>query len=145
MITSVNLGFDEARDLLDQLLAAAAKDAKLGAVAICIVDGTGRQLIAAAMDGVKTPSIAVAHDKAVTAAAWRRGTMEFCYAMQDGKWVPAGAKAWSGIDVMAATNAWPSFTPWGGGALVMYEGKVVGAIGVSGRTEAEDHELASSV
>jgi glc operon protein GlcG len=34
------------------------------------------------------------------------------------------------------------YTAWGGGLPVVYQGEVVGAVGVSGLTEAEDIELA---
>ena len=34
------------------------------------------------------------------------------------------------------------YTSWGGGLPVIYQGQVIGAVGVSGLTEAEDVELA---
>lgn len=34
------------------------------------------------------------------------------------------------------------YTAWGGGVPILYEGQVIGAVGISGLAEAEDVELA---
>lgn len=126
------LGLDDARELADHLLAVANQDG-LGPVAICVVDGSGVQLMAQTMDGVKTSSIRFAHNKAVTAVTFGQDTVEF--------------SGWTVQDVInGANHTGGTFSSWGGGVLVvsLHDGSILGAIGVSGRTEAQDHELASS-
>lgn len=150
MRTVRTLGLSEAMQILDYLLERASGDG-LKPVAICIVDTNGVQLCAATMDGTKTPSIKTAHDKAVTAVNFERDTIGFCYFQDaDGTWVPAedvaGSNGWSQTDIAAAAKINNVFVPWGGGALILspHDGSILGAVGVSNRTEQEDHELASA-
>jgi uncharacterized protein GlcG (DUF336 family) len=149
MRTIRTLGLSEAMQILDFLLETATADG-LKPVAICVVDASGVQLCAATMDGTKSPSIKTAHDKAVTAVNFQRNTIEFCYVEQDGTWVPAddvvGGDGWSQTDIAAAAKINDIFVPWGGGALILspHDGSILGAVGVSNRTEQEDHELASA-
>jgi uncharacterized protein GlcG (DUF336 family) len=135
----------EALDLQQHLLDTANGDG-LKPVAICIVDTTGAQLTAVTMDGTKAPSIQTAHDKAVTAVMFERDTIEFCNRNDGEMWVPAGDLGWSSLDIAAAAKVNAVFVPWGGGALIRspHDGSILGAVGVSNRTEEEDHDLASS-
>lgn len=140
------IGYREALDIQDYLLKVAAED-QLAPVAICIVDATGTLLAAVTMDGTKMPSIKTAHDKAVTAVHFQRDTMEFRYVRDGGAWRRAHTSAgdgWDVHDILAATKINSTFTHWGGGVLIRsITGSIVGAIGVSNRTEEEDHNLAS--
>ena len=144
MRTLTTLDLEEALALQSYLLSVAHTDG-LKPVAICIVDASGTQLTAVTMDGTKTPSIKTAHDKAITAVAFERDTIEFCYVLDGDKWVPAGDQGWSATDIAAAAKINAVFVPWGGGVLIRspHDGSILGAVGVSNRTEEEDHELAS--
>ncbi len=145
MRTIRTLSLMDALDLQQHLLDTANGDG-LKPVAICIVDATGAQLTAVTMDGTKVPSIQTAHDKAVTAVMFERDTIEFCHRHCGDMWVPSGDLGWSSVDIAAASKINDIFVPWGGGALIRspHDDSILGAVGVSNRTEEEDHDLASS-
>lgn len=102
-------------------------------VAIAVIGLDGRLIAFAAMDGVTPVSIQLAINKAHTAIVGTRDTVE-----------------WEGMGVDAQNFTDPQFTCFGGGVLIRdRKGKVVGAIGVSGRKSKkdvrgipQDHELA---
>jgi uncharacterized protein GlcG (DUF336 family) len=139
------LALAEAMELQNHLLDIANSD-RLNPVAICIVDTTGMMLSAVTMDGTKEPSIATAHNKAVTAVQFQCDTIELCHKLDDNSlWVPDTEGGWTQMDIANAMNINPWFVSWGGGALVRspHDDAILGAIGVSNRTEVQDHELAS--
>lgn len=144
MRTLTTLTLRDALKLQEFLMARAAADGRKP-VAICIVDVRGVQLTAVTMDGTKMPSIKTAHDKAVTAVRFERNTIEFCHVELNGVWVPA-EDGWTATDIAAAAKINDIFVPWGGGALIRspHDGSILGAVGVSNRTEQEDHILASA-
>lgn len=137
------LSLDDALEIQHHLLGIAKGDG-LNPVAICIVDATGMQLTAVTMDGTKPPSIKTAADKAYTAAMFARDTIEFCLERRGGMWVPA-TDGWDQADLLNGMKINPRFVSWGGGVLVRspHDGSILGAVGVSNRTEQEDHDLAS--
>ncbi len=100
-------------------------------VAIAIVDSGGHLVLFERMDGVQYGSVEVANGKAQTAAAFRRATKTF----QDT--VSAGGEG-------LRTLAMPGVTPLEGGIPLLLDGKVVGAIGVSGVTSAQDAQIAAA-
>ena len=116
----------------------------LGPCAIAVADVDGNIIATRLMDGCKLPSMAVASKKAFTAARWQHSTIEFTkiFDKSDG-WI-ATPEAWTPMDIMAGMQTHPDFMPWGGGYLVRYKGQIVGAIGVSGYSELEDHEVAEN-
>jgi glc operon protein GlcG len=100
-------------------------------VAIAIVDSGGHLVAFERMDTTQTGSIEVALQKAKTAAAFRRATKVF----QDGV-----AKGGENLRTLRL----PGAIPIEGGLLLVSEGKIVGAIGVSGVTSAQDGQIAAA-
>ncbi|WP_313349127.1 heme-binding protein [Paracoccus sp. (in: a-proteobacteria)] len=99
---------------------------------IAVVDDAGHLVSFRRMDGAKFFSIEIALTKAYAASGLRKATHEVAPATQPGK--PGfGAQALNG----------GRFTTLGGGVpLVLADGAVVGAIGVSSGTVGEDTEVA---
>lgn len=114
-----------------KVLAAAQAEAQKNnwQVAISIVDTGGHLVAFERMDTTQFGSVEVAHAKAKTAAAFRRATKSF----QDN--VAAGGE---GLRMLGL----PGATPIEGGVLLIHEGKIIGAIGVSGVTSAQDGQIA---
>ena len=98
---------------------------------ISVVDDHGELIALLRMDGAPLPSITIATNKAFTAAREQKPTQEYGEAVRDPK---------NGFDVAYMGDS--RFTGFGGGIPVKFEGKVVGAIGVSGLATDEDIELA---
>jgi glc operon protein GlcG len=101
-------------------------------VAIAVADAHGELIAFARMDGVPLPSIAIAMNKAWTAARTGKTTQEI------GEKVRHPQK---GHDI--AYYGDPRFVGWGGGVPLRKDGEVAGAVAVSGLTSKEDSDLAS--
>lgn len=101
-------------------------------VAITIADNGGHLVAFERMDTTQTGSIEISLEKARTAAAFRRPTKMF----QDT--VAAGGE---GLRVLKA----PGVLPIEGGVPLIVGGKIVGAIGVSGVTSAQDGQIAAAL
>ena len=101
-------------------------------VAIAVADAHGELIAFARMDGVPLPSIAIAMNKAWTAARTGKTTQEI------GEKVRHPQK---GHDI--AYYGDPRFVGWGGGVPVRRDGEVAGAVAVSGLSSKEDSDLAS--
>jgi len=129
VITSRRLDIADAKLLL---AAAAERSAQIG-VPMCtaVTDESGVLIAFERMDGGKVSSVAIAIDKAFTAATSRRPTSFYSGVSQ-----PGGA-AW-GID---QTNQ-GRFCVIGGGVPILVEGAVVGAVGVSSGTAVQDEDVA---
>ena len=100
-------------------------------MAIAVVDIAGDLVYFEKMDGTQVASVNIAQDKARSAAMFKRPTK----AMQD---VVAGGG--DGLRFLALRGA----TPVEGGIPLMMEGKIVGAIGVSGGTSQQDGQAAKA-
>lgn len=101
---------------------------------IAIVDASTHLLAFSRMDGAKLTSISIAIDKAFTASGHRIGTHMY----KEAVW-PGGA----------AFGIWNSngnrFTTIGGGLPVLgRDGEVLGAVGCSTGTPAQDQEVAQA-
>lgn len=111
-------------------IAAAAEaeaKAKNARVVIAVVDESGNLLLLQRLDDTQVASVEVGIGKARTAAMFRRPSREFEEQVKNGR---------------IAALALPGATPLQGGIPISYEGKVIGAIGVSGETPAQDEEIA---
>ncbi|MFW6201348.1 MAG: GlcG/HbpS family heme-binding protein [Gemmatimonadota bacterium] len=97
------------------------------AVVVAIVDAGGHLLLLERMDGAQLGSIDVAWQKARSAVLFRRPTREIQGWVDDGN-----------VAVLGLTGA----VPLAGGRPVRLAGEVVGAVGISGMTAAEDDEIA---
>ena len=100
-------------------------------VAVAIVDPGGNLVYYEKMDNTQLGSASVAIDKAKTAAAFKRPTKAF----QD-----ALAAGGDGLRILGLKGV----TPVEGGIPLVLDGKIVGAIGVSGATSAQDAQCAKA-
>jgi len=100
---------------------------------IAVVDESGSLLAFERMDGGKIHSIQVAMDKAFTAASARRPTHELSELGQPG--APL-----FGLNVTLGGR----FCIVGGGVPIALDGQVVGAVGISSGTPAQDQECATA-
>ena len=123
------IGLAEAKRVLAAAQAEAAKNNWM--VAIAIVDTGGHLVAFERMDTTQTGSVDVAQEKARTSAAFRRPSKAF----QDS--VASGGE---GLRVLRL----PGALPIEGGLPLVRDGKIVGAIGVSGVTSAQDGQIAAA-
>ncbi|KAM0713425.1 hypothetical protein Q7P37_010387 [Cladosporium fusiforme] len=115
--------------------AAQAKATEMGIpINIALVDSTLQLLHFSRMPKAKLTSIQTAIDKAFTAAGHRAPTSLYC----SQNFLPGGPAY--GIH---NTNG-GRFSLIGGGIPITFDGAVVGAIGISGGTPAQDMEIATA-
>src|SRR5688572_29706281 len=119
---------DAAKKVAAPAIAEARKNQWMMAVAI--VDIAGDLVYFERMDDTQVGSVNVAIDKARSAARFKRPTKAF----QD-----ALAAGGEGLRILALNGA----IPVDGGVPIMVGGKIVGAIGVSGGTSAQDGQVAA--
>lgn len=100
-------------------------------MAVAVVDTAGNLVYYERMDNTQIGSATVAIDKARTAVLYKRPSK----ALQD-----ALAAGGQGLRVLGLRNA----TPIEGGVPLVSEGKIVGAIGVSGGTSVQDGQCAQA-
>jgi glc operon protein GlcG len=96
-------------------------------VAIAIVDASGGLILFQKLDETQPASIAVAQGKARTAAIFKRPTK----AMEEA--IAGGKLAFLSVE---------GIVPMQGGLPVFVDDKVIGAVGVSGVTSAQDEQVA---
>lgn len=115
-----------------KILAAAEAEAMKNKwpVAIAVVDEAGELLMMAKLDGTQPASIDIAIGKARTAARLKRETK-----------ILEEAVTKSGRTVILSL---PGVTPLEGGVPIKVGDQVVGAVGVSGVTSAQDAQVAAA-
>ena len=131
MQTLTRLDLDDARILM----AGAEAHARTIGVPMCIAitDEAGQLIAFQRMEGGKVTSTTIAIDKAFTAAAAKKATHDYGTASQPG--APAyGIASAIGGRLMVV----------GGGLPVLWNGEVVGGIGVSSGTPAQDQAVAQA-
>ncbi len=119
------LSFSAARKM-----AAAAQEAARARkveVVIVVVDDGGHIILLERMDGAQVASVNVGIGKARTAAIYRRPSKVFEDQIRNGR-----------VAALALADA----TPLQGGVPVLLDGKVIGAIGVSGDSSQIDEDIA---
>jgi glc operon protein GlcG len=124
----MSIGLEEAKKVAAPAMAEARKNNWMMAVAI--VDTAGNLVYYEKMDGTQVASATIAVDKARSAAQFKRPTK----ALQD-----ALAAGGDGLRILALSGA----VPVEGGIPLVADGKIVGAIGVSGGTSAQDAQCAA--
>lgn len=131
MKTVTRLDLTDARILI---AGAAAHATQIGVpMCIAIVDESGQLIAFERMEGGKVTSSTIALDKAFTAAAAKKATHEYGTASQPGS--PAyGINSAIGGRLMVV----------GGGLPVIWEGQVVGGIGISSGTPGQDQAVAQA-
>jgi len=100
-------------------------------MAVAVVDPAGDLVYFEKMDATQAASVAIAVDKARSAARFKRPTK----ALQDT--LAAGGE---GLRILALQGA----VPVEGGAPIQMAGTIVGAIGVSGGTSPQDGQCANA-
>ena len=123
------IGLDRAKHAAAPALAEARRNSWIMAVAI--VEVAGHLVYFERMDDTQTGSVAVAIAKARSAALFKRPTKAF----QDT--LAAGGE---GLRVLRLEGA----LPIEGGVPLVVDGKIVGAIGLSGGTSAQDGQCAKA-
>ncbi|MEJ1160069.1 GlcG/HbpS family heme-binding protein [Prosthecomicrobium sp. N25] len=109
----------------------ACRDQQKAAV-IAVVDAHGETLGLLRMRGAALSSVAVATNKAFTSARLRRPSAEVGRRSRNPE---------TGFDIGYYGD--PRYLGWGGGLPVVVDGEVVGAVAVSGLTDAEDEALSA--
>jgi len=115
----------------ERVAAAAESEAKNrnATVVIVVVDDGGYPIVLKRLDDTQVASVEVGIGKARTAAIFRRPSRDFEEQIKNGR---------------TATQVLPGATPLQGGLPLIANGKVVGAIGVSGNTPQEDEDIAKT-
>ncbi len=118
-------------DAAKKIVAAAEAEAKKrgSTVVIVVVDDGGHVLLLERLDDTQVASVEVGIGKARTAAIFRRPSKVFEDQVREGR---------------VAALALPGATPLQGGVPLLLNGKVIGAIGVSGNTPQEDEDIAKA-
>lgn len=131
VIMLASLSLEAASQLADQALQAAAA-AKV-AVCVTLVDQAGVPLVSKRMPGAPLHSIEIAADKAYTAVSFGRPTAAW-----------AGRLAEQSTTLQHGLINRPRFAGFGGGLPLYHQGLRVGAIGISGGSEAQDVAFAEA-
>ncbi len=128
-VYGANVNLEQAK----KIVAAAAANARSQnlPMAIAVVDNAGQLVAFERMDNTQTGSIAVSQDKAVSSAMFRRPTKAF----QD-----AVAGGGAGLRVLTLRNA----NAVEGGLPIVVDGKIMGAVGVSGGSAEQDGVVAKA-
>ncbi len=124
-----NLNHEQSRKALAGAVAEARKLSL--PMAVAVVDTAGLLVAFERMDNTQIGSIGVAQDKAVSAALYRRSTKVF----QD-------AVAGGGVGLRVLTLRGANAVE--GGIPIIVDGKIVGAIGVSGGSAEQDGVVAKA-
>lgn len=123
------IGLEAAKKIMAAAEAEAAKNN--WPMAIVILDSTGHEVMVHRMDNTQYGSIGIAHDKARTAVDFRRPSKVF----ED-----LVAQGGIGLRTLGLRGA----TPVEGGVPINVDGKVIGAVGVSGGTAPQDGQVAKA-
>jgi uncharacterized protein GlcG (DUF336 family) len=131
MLTIKRLSLADSKILID---GASSKATEIGVpMCIAITDESGQLIAFERMDGGKLTSSIIAQDKAYTAAGAKRTTESYGIASQPGSPAYGINSAIGGRLLVVA-----------GGLPVVVDGDVVGAIGVSSGSPAQDTECAQA-
>jgi len=131
--TSPPYGAPISLDLAQRCMASATAEAKKNEwnVTITVLDAGGHTMLVQRMDGVQFGSLEVAHEKAYSAVAFRRPTKTF-----EDMVVQGG----TGLRLLKV----PGVVPVEGGLPIVQDGRVIGAVGVSGATAQQDGQIAQA-
>ena len=124
-----NLSLEKARKII-RAGERKAKEMNIAAV-FAVVNPEGNLIIEERMDNAILVSIEVAYKKAYTAAALKLNTEDLTALVQPGA-------------MFYGLQSDPKYIVFGGGMLLKVDGKVVGAVGVSGGSAQEDMEIAKA-
>lgn len=121
------IGIDNARKVMAAAEAEAIKNN--WAVVIAIIDSGGNVMMLHRLDNVQLSSIEISQGKAKTALMFKRPTKVLDDAISSGG---------TGLRYLALKD----IVPLEGGLPILLDGKIIGAIGVSGVLSAQDAQIA---
>ena len=124
-----NLSLEKARKII-RAGERKAKEMNIAAV-FAVVNPEGNLIIEERMDNAILVSVEVAYKKAYTAAALKVNTEDLTALVQPGA-------------MFYGLQSDPKYIVFGGGMLLKVDGKIVGAVGVSGGSAQEDMEIAKA-
>lgn len=124
-----NLSLEKARKII-RAGQKKAKEMNLAAV-FAVVNSEGNLIIEERMENSILVSVEVAYKKAYTAAALKLNTADLTPLVQPGA-------------MFYGLQSDPKYIVFGGGMLLKIDGKIVGAVGVSGGSAQEDMEIAKA-
>ena len=130
MTENPSIDYAEAMLAVERIAVEIARRGKAGVIAVA--DPHGELIVFVRMDGAPISSIRIAQNKAWTAARERKATKDIGEAARD----PV-----KGFDIAYFGDK--RFVGWGGGVPVWKNGRVIGAVAVSGLPQVEDMELAA--
>ena len=105
-----------------------AADQRRFSMAFAVVEPGGQLVLFEKMDGTQYGSEVIAQEKARTAARFKRPTKSFSDSVAAGR---------------VAVLSLPGIVAIEGGVPIVIQGRIVGAIGVSGGTSEQDGEIAA--
>jgi uncharacterized protein GlcG (DUF336 family) len=125
-------------DALPMLVAARAKAEEIGVKqTICVCDDGGNVLALHRLPGARLTGVEIAIAKAFTAAGHERATHRFNE--------PPDGPALPGNEAFGISHMLPGkFAIFVGGFPIEYQGQIVGAVGVSGGTGAQDKAVGAA-
>ena len=124
-----NLSLEKAKKII-RVGEKKAKEMNIAAV-FAVVNPEGNLIIEERMDNAILVSIEVAYKKAYTAAALKLNTEDLTALVQPGA-------------MFYGLQSDPKYIVFGGGMLLKVDGKIVGAVGVSGGSAQQDIEIAKT-
>ena len=124
-----NLSLEKARKII-RAGERKAKEMNIAAV-FAVVNAEGNLIIEERMDNAILVSVEVAYKKAYTAAALKLNTQDLTALVQPGA-------------MFYGLQSDSKYIVFGGGMLLKVDGKIVGAVGVSGGSAQEDMEIAKA-
>ena len=126
MYQSYQLSHSDALKIITAIQAELEKNQRGAAVAV--VDAQGELIAFLRTDGCRLPSINIAINKAFTAARERKESAKIGESSRD-----------KGFPMSNFGDL--RYTGWGGGVPIVYQGQVIGAVGVSSLPEQEDVKM----
>jgi uncharacterized protein GlcG (DUF336 family) len=127
-----SLGLAEARQIADQALADAAR---LGVrISVAVADEAGALLTFVRMDGATRLSARTAVAKTQTVILTGKATLDLGQEWREDLAVEP--------ELFYGMIARPDVVPFGGGVPVRIDGRLAGAVAVSGATSVQDHDIA---
>jgi uncharacterized protein GlcG (DUF336 family) len=121
------ISLEQARSIVAS--ARQAADQRRFSMAFAVVEPGGELVLFEKMDGTQYGSEVVAQEKARTAARFKRPTKAFSDAVAAGR---------------VAVLSLPGVVAIEGGVPIVVQGRIVGALGVSGATSEQDGEIAAA-
>ena len=125
----ISISLEDAKKVIATATALAQK--QKWEVAIAVVDVTGELISFDRLDGTETAAVQMAISKAQSAVAFRRPTKAFEDRLAEGG---------DNLRILAMKGVMPV----DGGVPIVVGGKIVGAVGISGGSSAEDGRCAAA-